>query len=167
MAIITAVVVLTSCGVNYSLIGIGLDHTPTGDNSLRSQPLQLRFEASLSCVGFGFLGWDEDIHLNVALFLGVRADGPRQSRSAEGVIDDHQVAHSETPFLLRRSAVPGPLPAVTGALPRRYGQTTWSEPSGPPAEPVQRFERWRSFSKLLMPTGRVGQGRRSRPEGKP
>jgi hypothetical protein len=143
-----AVVVLTSCGVNYSLIRIGLDDTPTGDNSLRSKPLQLRFEPPLSCVGFGLLGWDEDIHFNVTLLLGVRANCPRQSGSPEGVIDYHQVAHRKPPFVAAL-AVPGPLPADADALPRRCEQITWSQPSCPPAGSVQR----------------VAQGRPQPPEG--
>ena len=84
-----AVVVLTSCRVTYSFIRIGLDNTAACRNSLRSQPLQLHFEAPLSCIGFGLLGWDDHINLNVALFKGVLAHCPRQSRSPEGVIDYH------------------------------------------------------------------------------
>ena len=123
-----ALVVLASCGVTDGVIGIGLDDSAACDNSLRSQPFQLHFEAPLRSLGFGLLGGDDDIHLHVALFLFVRTYRPRQSRSPQGVIDYHQVAHSE-PLSVAPLGVPGPLRTVTDALARRCGQTTWSKGS--------------------------------------
>ncbi len=84
-----AIVLLTCCRVTYSLIGIGVDNTAASRNSFRSEILQLHLEAPLSCIGFGLLGRDDDIHLNVAFFKGVLANGRRQSRSPEGVIENH------------------------------------------------------------------------------